>query len=151
MSSSLNSVILIGYAGNDAEYTPLGESMLTKFRLSTKRSKKVNNNWEDVTDWHNISYWNPTEALKPFLVKGTKFAVEGSLTYETWTTASGEKAYKTVIVANRLHILETAKAPNGEAPVKKQGKYEPKQAAQATQAQSYPTMNGFEDDEEVSF
>ena len=79
---SVNKVILIGNLGKDPElkYTPSGMPV-AKFPLATNdRFKDKDGQWQDRTEWHNITAWPRTaEIAGEYLKKGGKVYIEGSL------------------------------------------------------------------------
>lgn len=59
MAKSVNKVILIGNLGKDPELKHTsGGTAVAKFTLATNdRFKDKDNNWQDRTEWHNITCW----------------------------------------------------------------------------------------------
>ena len=76
----MNKVILIGHLGKDVEPSGKEEKSL-KFSLATSRRAKKGEEWETLTEWHNIFLSKRNEYLEQNLLKGTKVAVEGLITY----------------------------------------------------------------------
>ena len=106
---SVNKVILIGNLGKDPEvkYTPQG-TPVAKFSLATnERFKDKDGNWQDRTEWHNITAWARTaEICGEYLKKGSKVYIEGSLRTHSWDDkTSGQKKYMTEVVASDLILL----------------------------------------------
>jgi len=106
---SVNKVILVGNLGKDPEvkYTPQG-TPVAKFTLATnERFKDKDGNWQDRTEWHNITAWARTaEICGEYLKKGGKVYIEGSLRTHSWDDkTSGQKKYMTEIVVNDLVLL----------------------------------------------
>ncbi|HXR14881.1 MAG TPA: single-stranded DNA-binding protein [Terriglobales bacterium] len=106
---SVNKVILIGNLGKDPElkYTPSG-TPVAKFSLATnERFKDKDGNWQDRTEWHNITAWARTaEIAGEYLKKGGKVYIEGSLRTHSWDDkTTGQKKYMTEIVVNDLVLL----------------------------------------------
>lgn len=106
---SINKVILIGNLGKDPEvkYTPQG-TPVAKFSLATNdRYKDKDGNWQDRTEWHNITAWARTaEIAGQYLKKGNKVYIEGSLRTHSWDDKqSGQKKYMTEINVNDLVLL----------------------------------------------
>jgi single-strand DNA-binding protein len=106
---SVNKVILIGNLGKDPEvkYTPQG-TPVAKFTLATnERFKDKDGNWQDRTEWHNITAWARTaEIVGEYLKKGGKVYIEGSLRTHSWDDkTSGQKKYMTEIHVNDLVLL----------------------------------------------
>lgn len=105
----VNKVILVGNLGKDPEvkYTPQG-TPVAKFTLATgDRFKDKDGNWQDRTEWHNITAWARTaEIVGEYLKKGSKVYIEGSLRTHSWEDKqSGQKKYMTEIVVNDLVLL----------------------------------------------
>jgi single-strand DNA-binding protein len=106
---SVNKVILVGNLGKDPEvkYTP-GGMPVAKFSLATnERFKDKDGNWQDRTEWHNIvAFQRTAEIVGEYLKKGGKCYIEGSLRTSSWDDKeSGQKRYKTEIIANDLVLL----------------------------------------------
>ncbi|MGD0271712.1 MAG: single-stranded DNA-binding protein [Candidatus Sulfotelmatobacter sp.] len=106
---SVNKVILIGNLGKDPEvkYTA-GGMPVAKFSLATnERFKDKEGQWQDRTEWHNIvAFQRTAEIVGEYLKKGGKCYIEGSLRTSSWDDKeSGQKKYKTEIIANDLVLL----------------------------------------------
>jgi single-strand DNA-binding protein len=106
---SVNKVILLGNLGKDPEvkHTPQGTAV-AKFSLATNdRYKDKEGNWQDRTEWHNITAWARTaEIAGEYLKKGSKVYIEGSLRTHSWDDKqSGQKKYMTEVVVNDLVLL----------------------------------------------
>ena len=108
MSRGLNKVILIGRLGRDPEmrYTPSGKPV-TSFSVATTRSW-VNADGErrEETEWFNVVAWgNLAEICKQCLSKGQQVYIEGRLQTRGWEDESGNKHYRTEVVANEMIAL----------------------------------------------
>jgi single-strand DNA-binding protein len=106
---SVNKVILLGNLGKDPEvkFTPSG-TPVAKFSLATNdRFKDKDGNWQDRTEWHNITAWARTaEIAGEYLKKGSKVYIEGSLRTHSWDDkTSGQKKYMTEVIVNDLVML----------------------------------------------
>ncbi len=106
---SVNKVVLLGRLGKDPEvkYTPQG-TPVAKFTLATnERFKDKEGNWQDRTEWHNVTAWQRTaEIVGEYLKKGSQVYIEGSLRTHSWDDkTSGQKKYMTEIVVNELILL----------------------------------------------
>lgn len=106
---SVNKVILVGHLGKDPEvkYTPQGTAV-AKFSLATNdRFKDKDGNWQDRTEWHNITAWARTaEIAGEYLKKGRQVYIEGSLRTHSWDDKqTGQKKYMTEVVVNDLVLL----------------------------------------------
>ncbi len=118
MAKSVNKVILVGNLGKDPEvkYTPSG-TPVAKFSLATnERYKDKGGEWQDRTEWHNIVAWQRlAEIVGEYVKKGSKIYIEGRLQTSSWEDKqSGEKKYKTEIVASDLVLLSGRGEGGGE-------------------------------------
>ncbi len=103
--ASLNKVNLIGRTGKDPEIKTLPSGIkIAKFSIATSERFKKGENWEEKTEWHNIvAFAKTAEKVERDIQKGTLIHLEGKISTSSWETESGEKRYKTEIMAN--HIL----------------------------------------------
>ncbi|HZD95376.1 MAG TPA: single-stranded DNA-binding protein [Candidatus Sulfotelmatobacter sp.] len=118
MAKSVNKVILVGNLGKDPEvkYTPSGVPV-AKFSLATnERYKDKAGEWQDRTEWHNIVAWQRlAEIVGEYVKKGSKLYIEGRIQTSSWEDKqSGEKKYRTEIVANDLVLLSGRGDGGGE-------------------------------------
>jgi single-strand DNA-binding protein len=109
MAKSVNKVILVGNLGKDPEvkYTPSGTAV-AKFSLATNENyKDKSGQWQERTEWHNIVAWQRlAEIVGEYVKKGSKLYIEGRLQTSSWDDKeTGQKKYKTEIVANELVLL----------------------------------------------
>jgi single-strand DNA-binding protein len=105
----VNKVTLLGNLGKDPEvkYTPSG-TPVAKFTVATSdRFKDKEGQWQDRTEWHNVTAWARTaEIVGEYLKKGSKVYLEGSLRTHSWDDKqTGQKKYMTEIVVNELVLL----------------------------------------------
>jgi single-strand DNA-binding protein len=115
MPKSVNKVILVGNVGKDPEvkYTPSGVA-LAKFSLATnERFKDKSGEWQDRTEWHNVLAWQRlAEIVGEYVHKGDKLYIEGKLQTSSWEDRqSGDKKFRTEIVARDIVLLGTPDAP----------------------------------------
>ncbi|PYY13379.1 MAG: single-stranded DNA-binding protein [Acidobacteria bacterium] len=109
MAKSVNKVILVGNLGKDPEikYTSTG-TPVAKFSLATNEGyKDKSGQWQDRTEWHNIVAWQRlAEIVGEYVKKGSKVYIEGRLQTSSWDDKeTGQKKYKTEIIANELVLL----------------------------------------------
>jgi single-strand DNA-binding protein len=109
MAKSVNKVILIGNLGKDPELKHTGGgTAVAKFTLATNdRFKDKDGNWQDRTEWHNVTCWaRLAEIASEYLKKGRTVYIEGSLRTDSWDDKqSGQKRYMTYINASDLVLL----------------------------------------------
>ena len=110
MAKSINKVTLLGNLGKDPEvkFLPSGQAVANFGIATTDRVKdKTSNEWQDRTEWHNVTaYGRTAEIVRDYVKKGNKLYVEGRLTTRSWEDKeTGKKVYRTEIVVNELVLL----------------------------------------------
>lgn len=109
----LNKVLLIGNIGKDAIFREVGDKGVIAFSMATNENyKDAKGEWQTVTEWHNISYWNKYGSSKaPTLTKGKKVYVEGKLRTEK-VEKDGKTTYYTEVVADRVLLVDRDNRPS---------------------------------------
>jgi single-strand DNA-binding protein len=109
MAKSVNKVILLGNIGKDPEIKvlPSGQPVANFSIATSDRYKDQQGNFQDRTEWHNITaYGKLAEIVRDYVKKGSKLYVEGRLTTRSWDDKdSGKKVYRTEIVIADLSLL----------------------------------------------
>jgi single-strand DNA-binding protein len=106
----INKVILVGRLGKDPEIrsTPQGTSV-AKFTVATdeKFTDRAGEK-QERTEWHNIVAWGKLgEICGQYLKKGKLVYIEGSIRTDSWDDKeSGQKKYRTEVVANTMKMLD---------------------------------------------
>ena len=101
----MNSVVLRGRLTKDPEirYMPDNQKAVATFSIAVDRPFAK----EKTADFFNIVvFGKPAENCGNFLVKGRLVGIHGRIQNDSYTTQSGEKKYKTDIVADRVEFLE---------------------------------------------
>jgi len=79
---------------------------------TNERFKNKAGEWEDRTEWHNITLWGRlAEIAGEFLAKGKSVYIEGRIQTRKWQDRDGKDRYTTEIVGERLQML--SKKDNG--------------------------------------
>lgn len=108
MSRGLNKVMVIGNMGRDPElrYTPSGKPV-TSFSLASSRSWIAPNGVRrEETEWFNVVAWgNLAEICNQKLFKSQQVYIEGRLQTRSWQDASGQRHFRTEVVASDMIIL----------------------------------------------
>lgn len=152
----INKVILIGNLGKDPEVRQLDNgSSVGRFSVATNESyKDKNNEWQTITEWHNIVVWRSlAERAQRQLKKGGMVYVEGKLSTRKWQDANGVDKYTTEVVANNFRSLERKESQNSfsgpplpgasdETPAINPAENKPTPSATTT-----PTNNAMEEDD----
>ncbi len=105
---NLNKVFLIGRLTRDPEVrtTPAGQ-LVCSFGLATSRTwnNPETNQKEEKTEFHNIVLWRRlAEIASQYLKKGSLVMIEGRLQTRSWQDSSGNKRYRTEIVAENMQM-----------------------------------------------
>ena len=104
---NLNKAILVGRLVSDPEVrsTPGGQTVCS-FRLATNRMwTDKNGQKQQTTEYHNIVLWRRlAEIASQFLTKGSLVLIEGSINTRSWQDTSGNKKYRTEIIAQMLQL-----------------------------------------------
>lgn len=126
MSRGLNKVMIIGNLGRDPEmrYTPGGKPMTT-FSVATSRSWVTSDgDRREATEWFNVVAWgNLAEICNQYLRKASRVFVEGHLQTRNWEDASGNRQYRTELVAGEMLILDSRPHENSSRYEEKQDTY----------------------------
>ena len=112
MSGSVNKVILIGRLGRDPEIrsTPSGTTVASFSIATDDRYTDKSGTRQEKTEWHNIVAWDRLgDICGQYLRKGKLVYIEGRLQTRSWDDKeSGQKRYKTEIVARDMQMLDRA-------------------------------------------
>ncbi len=101
---NLNRVTMIGQLTADPESKETAGGSLAKFGLATNyRWKDDSGEWRSGVDFHNVVAWRGlAEKIAAGFQKGDRVFLEGKLTTRSWETDSGDKRYRTEIVASSV-------------------------------------------------
>ncbi len=132
----LNKVMLIGNITQDPEVrtTPSGISV-TSFGLATnlvwtdQQGQK-----QEKAEFHNIVAWRRlAEIMGQYLHKGSKVYIEGRLQTSSWDDQSGNKRYRTEVIADNMIMLDRKNQTAGPSSAPSYTRQEPP-AAQTQQS-----------------
>ena len=152
----INKVILVGRLGKDPEIrsTPQGTTV-AKFTVATdEKYNDRDGNRQERTEWHNIAAWGKLgEICGQYLKKGKLVYIEGSIRTDSWDDKeSGQKKYRTEIIANTMKMLDRRGDEGGGGGG---GGYDRGSSYGQSQSRgggkSAPASDMIEDDEEVPF
>jgi single-strand DNA-binding protein len=111
MAKSVNKVTLLGNVGKDPDvkFLPSGVAVANLTLATSERTKDKGGEWQDRTEWHNLTaYQRTAEIIRDYVKKGSKIYVEGRLQTRSWDDqASGQKKYRTEIIVNELVLLSS--------------------------------------------
>lgn len=111
MATGMNKWTGIGHLGAPAElrYTQK-PTPVTSFRIACgERYRDADGNWQEHTEWVNcVLFGKRAEGLTPYLQKGTRVAVEGSMRTRSYTSQKdGQKRWITEIRVQDIILLST--------------------------------------------
>ncbi len=116
---SLNRVILVGRVGKDPELThiPSTDRDLARFSIATTEGyMDKNNQWKDMTEWHNLVAWGPlAQKVERNVHRGSLVLVEGKLKTRKWQDQEGNNRKTTDIEVVNVVLLEKADRNGGGA------------------------------------
>jgi len=104
---NLNKVFLVGRLTRNPEIRALPSGQqVTSFGLATDRYfTDKSGQKQQQTEFHNIvMFGRLAEIASQFLTKGSLVLIEGRLQTRTWQDVSGNKRYRTEIVAQGLQL-----------------------------------------------
>lgn len=105
---NLNKIFLIGRLTQNPESRtiPSGQ-MVCNFGLATNRiwTNRETQERQEQTEYHNIVLWRRlAEIASQYLTKGSLVLIEGRIQTRSWQDSSGNKKYKTEIVADNIQL-----------------------------------------------
>ena len=151
--ASLNKVMLIGNLGKDPEvrYTASGTAVASFSLATSDKIKNKNGEWEEKTEWHNITLWGRTaEVAGEYLAKGRTVYIEGRLQTRKWQDKDGRDRYTTEIVGEKMQMLGGKGEGGGSARPAAAGRPSSYQQQEHSQATSYDEPS-FNPDDEIPF
>tara|TARA_R100000315_G_scaffold58730_1_gene34043 strand:- start:112 stop:483 length:372 start_codon:yes stop_codon:yes gene_type:complete len=103
----LNKVMIIGRLGADPEmrYTENGKA-ITTFNVATSSYRTKDGERIEQTEWFSIVTWDKlAETCAQYIQKGKQVYVEGRMQTRSWTNDTGDKRYRTELIANEVKFL----------------------------------------------
>jgi len=114
---SVNKVILVGCLGHDPEVKDTAKVKMARLSIATNTSVKDDTgHWEERAEWHSVILWDRlADIAEQYLKKGSRVYVEGRLQTRSWEDKdTGEKKYRTQVIAGELVMLGDAHRTNGK-------------------------------------
>jgi len=147
----INKAILIGRLGKDPETrSTAGGQTVARFSIATdEKFTDRNGEKQERTEWHNIVAWGKlAEICGQYLRKGKLVYIDGSIRTDSWEDKeTGQKKYKTEIVAQNMKMLEKRGEDEGGSYSGGGGSY----AGAARKSSGPAPAPELEDDDEVPF
>ena len=103
---NLNKAFVLGNVTRDPERRNLPSGQpVTSFGIATNRFYNQNGERKQETEFHNIvTFGRLAEIASQYLKKGSLVLIEGRLRTRNWQDASGNKHYRTEIIAERMQL-----------------------------------------------
>lgn len=126
---SINKVTITGNLTRDAELrTTQGGMAIAKVGVAVndRRKNASTGQWEDKANFVDIKiFGRRAEALAQYLVKGTKVAVEGKLSYDSWTDRqSGQNRSKLEVLVDEIEFMSGRSQGQQQTPQQQAQGYE---------------------------
>ncbi len=138
----LNKAIVIGNLTRDPELRSLPSGIkVCSFSLATNRVwKDKNGARQEAADYHNVVvFGRQAETVAQYMKKGSSILVEGRMQTRSWEDkTSGEKKYRTEIVADRTQFGPKSGSAGGGAPSADSGKASPGKSGEELDTIEYP-------------
>ncbi|MGQ3890149.1 single-stranded DNA-binding protein [Legionella sp. CNM-1927-20] len=107
MSGSLNKVQIIGYLGLPPKAISTKEGFVFyAASIATNERIKKGENWEQVTEWHQLLFFGKVAKACEYLKQGSYVYVEGKLRNNVWSDSEGNQHYQATIVVTKLDFLD---------------------------------------------
>jgi len=114
---NLNKIIIVGNAVDAPEMrtTQSGQQVAT-LRMATNRMwKDAKGTRQKATEFHSVVLWGRlAEIASQYLKKGSLVLIEGRLQTRSWEDSSGQKKYRTEIVAEAMQLGPRQTGPGEE-------------------------------------
>jgi single-strand DNA-binding protein len=118
----LNKAMVIGNLTRDPELKALPSGVkVASFSVATNRVwKDKNGAKQENVDYHNVVvFGRQADIVGQYMKKGSSILVEGRMQTRSWEDGSGQKKYRTEIIAERIQFgprREGGAAPSYDAP-----------------------------------
>ena len=114
--SGLNSVVLCGYLGKDAQLRKVGETSVATMSVAVTETWKKANQKQERTDWFTVEVWGKlADGLEPYLKKGRQIVCRGKLRTDSYEK-EGKKVYVTKVRAEEVVLTNQRAGGDGQRP-----------------------------------
>jgi len=106
--ASLNKVMIIGNVGAEPEMRFSSDGKpVTSFRVATNRLYTTpEGERKKETEWFSVVWGKLAEQCNQLLSKGRLVYAEGRLRTRSWNDQSGQRRYRTEVIAERVSFLD---------------------------------------------
>ena len=124
----LNKVMIIGRLTRDPEIRtiPSGQTVAS-FSVATNRIwTDQQGQKQEKVEYHNVVAWRKlAEIVQQYLKKGNRVYIEGRLETRSWDDQTGNKKYRTEIIADNMIMLDTKSSSEAISPTTPTNKQAP--------------------------
>ena len=147
----LNKIMLIGHVGKPAEVRSLDSgTAVGKFNIATSESFMKDEEWETITEWHEIVVWRKLAEKAKDLKKGALVYIEGKKVTRKWTDQDGATRYRTEVVASYWRVLN-GKKENGYFPSEEPESFKSDNKLEAKKEEVFEVVHADGTKEELAF
>lgn len=115
---SINKVLITGNLTRDAELRSTASGMAIAMfgvAVNDRRKNSQTGEWEDCPNFIDCTMFGKrAEALTPYMLKGTKVAIEGKLRWHQWET-DGQKRSKIDVIVDEIELMGGKKQAEPQA------------------------------------
>ena len=147
---NLNKAILVGRLTNDPDLrTTANGQTVCSFGLATNRIwTDRNDQKQEKAEFHNIVLWQKlAEIASQYLKKGNLVLIEGRIQTRSWQDQTGNKRYKTEVVAENMQLAPRNITQAGFQP--QQEKQPPQKEEERSPEEDIPVIEEGQKDEEI--
>ncbi|MQG06956.1 MAG: single-stranded DNA-binding protein [SAR202 cluster bacterium] len=134
----LNKIMLIGYAGQDAEqrFTPNGDSVSSFSLAVSRRYTNREGQQIDETEWFRINVWgNRADFVGKYIKKGMNVYAEGRLSHSIYQDNAGETKVSLDVNAFEIQIVQDPDPERQYNPMQQPQSNPPQQQSNPSQQQ----------------
>lgn len=142
--TDINSVVLVGNLTRDIEvrYSNSGVA-IGRVSIAINRSRKNGDQWVDEVSYFDVVIFGKTaENLRPYLTRGQKIAVQGSLVQSRWEK-DGQKNSRVEIQADNVQLCGSRGGNNNSSGNYQQNRPQNNSGYNNNQQQNYGQNQGF--------
>lgn len=109
----MNRVVAAGHVVKKGEVRHLPSGMpVANLRLGqTYRFQDANRQWQERTNWHNLSFYGDLSRVALTFDKGDNIFVEGTIEQREFTPKDGAKRVVNEIIVRHCHLIAPPRGP----------------------------------------
>lgn len=100
----------------EVRYLPSGTPVANARLGQTYRFQDGNRQWQERTNWHNLSFYADLSKIATAFDKGDNIFIEGTIEQREFTPKDGVKRVVNEIVVRRCHVIAPSRGGSGASP-----------------------------------